>query len=795
MPSRRKQPERPNLLTFSWEKSTFSFSRQTAILPFFGPGPQGSRESMERSRLPLSMLVTVFLTGTCVMAVEMSASRLLQPYYGSSVYIWTNIIAVILTGLAAGYYLGGLAADRFPNPRVLSGLLLAGGLFVLLIPVLSNRIQLFFLPAFGDLPPRGAHGSVVGGSLASTMALFVVPVLFLGAIPPFAVKLLVASGRASGSASGTVLMLSTLGSIVGTFLPAHLTIPSWGTKSTFLAAGTTLVVLGGLGLFRTARRIPVWLLILALPGTFFAMLRNEPIRPTENSIVELESSYQYINVLRSPESDQGPATTTLTLDEGIHDMQSFLVEGEALTGGFYFDYYVLLPLLVPTDRPLEVLVLGAGANTIARSLTLLLPKERLASIDAVELDPEVVAVGRRHFDADFEPESPVVNHVSDGRVFLRSTSKRYDYIVVDAYAHQVYIPFHFTTAEFFSEVNDRLTDEGILAMNVSTFEADSPLLSSLSHTLLSVFPEAYAIPIIGGGWNQMLFAPRRPLARTLHDLEPSEVPPALELHRRRAADVTTALEASPAASIPAVVFTDDHAPVEAYLRAELRGTEAGTSPKNSSRESETSDPEERDPSQAKAWFDQFEAAWSTGKREEAIDFFRRSFRADPGAREFGSYAYGTFLPAGEVRATVDFFEEACARSPDQPDLHYYAGWTFYQCGNVPQAARALTRVTELEETAGNSDLFPRVWGELGFIRSCLGDLEGAEAAYRTLAERAPDHPTARDGLEGLAAIRRGRPRQTATIAGSALLLVFLTVVGSIWLREPQPLVTKEETKP
>ncbi len=722
---------------------------------------------MAQSNPSLPLLGTVFVCGACVMTIEMSASRLLQPHFGSSVYVWTNIIAVIMAGLALGYYFGGRTADRFPEPRVLHRLILSAGLLVLVVPLFSSAVQSFFLPAFGDLPPRGAHREVVLGSLASTVILFVIPILLLGAIPPFAVKLLTQAGKPSGAASGQILMVSTLGSILGTFIPAHLSIPTLGTRLTYIIAGGVLFLVGAMGAFRK-KAIP----LILLPVGLGFLCEQGPIRATVDSIYETESSYQYINVLKPPSEPAGTESVVLTLDEGVRDYQSLYIPGNPLTGGLYFDYYILLPWLLPTDDPLDILILGAGAGTITRSLLQIVGEERIASIDAVEIDPKVIEVGSLYFDADFGPESKAVSREADGRFFLQTTTKSYDLIIVDAYANQVYIPFHFTTKEFFSLVHKRLRPHGILGMNVSTFSTNSPLFGSIARSLTQAFSTVYRTPIFGGTWNQMIFAPRETLHRTWDDLTTEAIPDPLHVVYRRARDLTQPLLTS---GSRAEVLTDDWAPVEQYLNEELSNQEPSVLPLGDQEQEKTpSVTIDLDPEASRQAFQRFSRLWEDDERENAFNEFLLAYSLDPAGQDYSGYAYGTFLQDGEIRLAQRFFETAIEREPDNLDVLYYRGWSLFELGDVSRAATVIERVVRTE---GNNKYVPAAWSFLGTMRFVLGDLGGAKTAYHQHATHDPDDPGARAALESLARIEAGRPRQAAAFLA---LLALLSIGYFLW---------------
>ena len=68
--------------------------------------------SRERSTA-LGIAVAVFLSGAVLLGLEITASRVLAPTFGSSLYVWGSLIGIVLTGLAVGYWVGGVVAGGF----------------------------------------------------------------------------------------------------------------------------------------------------------------------------------------------------------------------------------------------------------------------------------------------------------------------------------------------------------------------------------------------------------------------------------------------------------------------------------------------------------------------------------------------------------------------------------------------------------------------------------------------------------------------------------------------------------
>src|SRR4030081_3930460 len=128
------------------------------------------------------------------LGVEFGASRLLAPYFGASLYVWGVLIGLILIYLSAGYVIGGRLADRHPREEVLFQLTAWAGLWIGLIPLVSYPILLNAQQGF-----KTVDAGLVLGTLLAVMALFAVPVILLGCVSPFAIRLLLRDGATGGN--------------------------------------------------------------------------------------------------------------------------------------------------------------------------------------------------------------------------------------------------------------------------------------------------------------------------------------------------------------------------------------------------------------------------------------------------------------------------------------------------------------------------------------------------------------------------------------------------------------------
>lgn len=496
------------------------------------------------------LLFTVFISGMVTLAVELSASRLLGNIFGTSNLVWANIIGLMLLYLAAGYFLGGRWADRSPHPHTFYALLCVAAGLTGLVPLIARPVLRFAAEAMAAL-----DAAVAGGSFVGVLVLFAAPVTLLGCASPFAIRLAVTDSRQAGAIAGRIYALSTLGSLVGTFLPVLWLIPAIGTTRTFLFFAGLLFAVAFIGLWRTApRRGPV-LALLLLPlavavGAAFSLSGSQRPMPGLIPESEVESEYNFIQVVQAGE------TRYLLLNEaqGIHSVYN---PNQLATFGTW-DYFLAAPYFNATPAPPERLaVVGLAAGTIPKQYTAVygpLP------IDGIEIDGAIVEAGRRYFDMN-EPNLNVI--VEDGRFALAHSPHRYSVVAVDAY-RVPYIPWHLTTREFFEEVRARLTPDGVLVINVGRALADRRLVDAMAGTLGAVFASVH-VSDVPDSFNSIIFATVQPtqvetLRANLAAL-PADAHPLL---RESLTRTLTNLQPTPAST---VVFTDDLAPVELISNA------------------------------------------------------------------------------------------------------------------------------------------------------------------------------------------------------------------------------------
>lgn len=476
----------------------------------------------------LSLGALVFGAGIGALATEITASRLLAPYFGSSTIVWANLIGIVLAALALGYWLGGRIADSRPRSSLLGAIVLVAAVCVAAIP--------FVAKPFLDLTVEGldeASAGAVIGSFVAVLLLFAPPVVLLGMVSPFAIRLAVASIETAGAVAGRLYALSTAGSLLGTFLSALVLIPALGTQRTFLVVAALLAL-------SSCLLLGVRYVVVAAALAALVAVPPGAVRAEAGLLHEETSYYQYIQVVERPDGRR-----LLSLNEGVA-VHSVWRPDSVLTGGVW-DAFLALPSLL--DRPLErVAILGNAAGTTARALGVYYPN---AHVDGVELDPAVSRVGRRYFAMDENPRLTV--HDADARPYLRTTDRRYDLIVVDAY-RQPYVPFYLATREFFRLVRERLAPGGIVALNVAAVPDDKRLVRAIGTTLAAELPQVLVWPALR--FNTIVLGLTEPLTES-----------ALSGRLRMGPDDLASLRELLARDVRPVkplgrAWTDDRAPVE-----------------------------------------------------------------------------------------------------------------------------------------------------------------------------------------------------------------------------------------
>ena len=435
-----------------------------------------------------TLYAIIFVTGGATLAMELLASRVMTPYFGVSLYIWTGILSITLVALALGYWIGGRMAGALSARARAERLKTA----FLLMPALSALSLVAACLSYPHVFPLLASADLVSGAFIACLILLGVPLVTTSAMNPLliAVRLEQAERMHADAGAGRVFFFSTVGSVAGVVITAFWLIPRFSNFVALLIVALCLALLPLAGL-RTAPKS------LAARRTLFTATaaaivsaagllwqadaylgRLWPVKHSglDWSVEGRESSlFGTIKVLKSsPIDDQGRFLRVY--------FQDGLFQNQMLSDGQSFSFYTYaLEALALAYRPdmRSALVLGLGAGVVPGRLA-----QRGIPVTAVEIDPASFSVAQRFFG--FDP-SRMRGIQADARTYLRTCEQQYDAIVVDLF-HGDGTPDYLITRNFFADLRGCLATRGVAVFNTFA-DLDEPLgYAHFLTTLRAEFP-------------------------------------------------------------------------------------------------------------------------------------------------------------------------------------------------------------------------------------------------------------------------------------------------------------------
>lgn len=480
---------------------------------------------------------TVFICGAVVMVLELVGSRILAPHVGTSIVVWTSLIGIILGSLSAGYYWGGKLADKNARPEALARIILVSAVLVVFTAIFKEPVLSIFTKFFNNIYVT---------TILATMILFAPSSVALGMISPYAAKLKMHDTEHAGATIGTLYALSTIGSIVGTFLAGFFLVAYFGSTvilyvlAIILVLTTVLIHRGKLALRM------VLLALIAIIGSFsvfFGALAKA------SGVIDVDTNYQRVQIYPITYKNR-PVRILRTEIFGVQS--GMYLDGD--TSELVFDYLKMYNLVEHFQPQLKrSLLIGGAAYSYPKAY---LKRFRDAQLDVVELDPGLTDLARKYFNLVDDPRLHIFHE--DGRIFLNQVAPAtYGAVFIDAFS-SLTIPYQLTTREAVQKVSDSLQENGVVLVNiVGAFQGvGSEFFRAEYATYKKVFPQVYAFWVKSDKdtevQNIMLVATKSKASLNLATDSP-EI--AQFLKQLWAKEITTDLP----------ILTDEHAPVERYM--------------------------------------------------------------------------------------------------------------------------------------------------------------------------------------------------------------------------------------
>lgn len=412
--------------------------------------------------------LVAFISGFSLMAFELVGARMLAPTIGSSTYVWTSVIGVIIAALSIGYFAGGKIADIRGRASDVALLCIACAFAIGSMLLLFDGIMEWIVQFNPDLRIRGVIASLI---------LFAPASLVLGMLSPYLVKLKVTSLAVSGQSVAALSASNSIGGIVGTFVTGFVVFSYMGSREALvllvlLMIGASWLVSAKEGWkLRAAFSVTALLIVIIPLGTKTPVVQID----TPSSHYEIRTGYYH--------GDAAQPIRYLTTGPG--GAQSGIYTNRPNELPFWYTKQIVQSVAEVSSKQ-NILVLGGGAFTIPEYLARQYPE---STVDVVEIDPSLKEIAKKYFD--YQPLENINAVDGDARTFVNTAQKHYDVIIVDVYG-DVSVPFSLLTKEYAGKIGAITADGGVVVINAIASETGScaELLQAMDATYRTVLPEA-----------------------------------------------------------------------------------------------------------------------------------------------------------------------------------------------------------------------------------------------------------------------------------------------------------------
>jgi predicted membrane-bound spermidine synthase len=435
----------------------------------------------------------VFLTGAVTLSLEVLASRIMTPFFGVSLYIWSGILSITLVFLAIGYRLGGVLSARLSRPSI-ELLFLAAPVASALAMAVSALVYPFAFPVLSQT-------NLVFGSFIAATLLLALPLIALSAMNPLLISLNQGKPDIGDGGAGRVFFISTMGSVFGVLFTAFLFIPNVTNFRAMLVLGFAVSSIMGFYILLSHKLAPgkkrlllgAGLLTGALCGAVFATkdsylkLVNSAFanQPSFRIIAEYTSVFGNIKVAELENRDGNPSTEKYFVQDGlVQNRTDFSNKSISM-------YTYVLESLVHGYAPQakDIVVLGLGAGIVPRHFD----RDGL-NVSVVEINPEALRAASENFGFN---KNNIRVFLEDARTFVRKCDDRFDAAVVDLFLGDN-IPDYLMTMEFFGDLRKCIRPGGAMVMNVFFDSENDKPNKRLMATIASAFPNLFLSGIPGG---------------------------------------------------------------------------------------------------------------------------------------------------------------------------------------------------------------------------------------------------------------------------------------------------------
>ncbi len=377
-----------------------------------------------------------FIEGASVMAAEISGAKILAPFFGSSLYVWSSVMAVTLGGLAGGYFFGGKLSNRNHKETHLLYILMAAVCCLCCMPFMGS---VFYI--------SGAHLSLIPAVIISVFILLFPTMLCMGATSPLIISILTHTSAESGENSGKIYAISTVGGILATFLCGFYLIPNAGVTLTLISFAVALALVSLLLLTKKKSKI---FLVIILPVLCFAFYSFSQSKQHRFTVYETEGILGKLEIREEPSQANDSVIIRKLLINTIVQTEMNLATKESVS-----EYVHLLEknsLYFPKGK---ALVLGLGGGVVSNMLV-----SKGYEVTGVEFDERIIEAAKRFFYLD----TSIIAVCDDARHYINNSGKKYDLILFDIFKAEEQ-PAHVITKQSLVKLKTMLTTNAVVLIN------------------------------------------------------------------------------------------------------------------------------------------------------------------------------------------------------------------------------------------------------------------------------------------------------------------------------------------
>jgi len=393
-----------------------------------------------------------FTEGGAVMATELIGAKILAPYFGTSLYVWTCVMALTLGGLACGYFLGGRLSQKEKHEKLLLSIVLAAAIYICCLPLFSS----FFLYL-------ATITSLIPAVLLSSTLVLLPPVFLMGMVSPLLIKSLTETKEESGKKAGEIFAISTVGGILFCFLTGFYFIPQWGLNYSLFFISSLLAIFPIIYFLRLKNFTAVVIYVLCAASILYRTnTTSKSVYLSEGLLGKLDVR----DILYQSNANEKPDSCRMLLINNA--IQSAV---NLKTGDSRLEYTSVLKKNISLigNTPKTALILGLGGGVIANELC-----GQNIKVTAVELDERMTMVAKKYFNLN----SSVEIIQDDARHALYNLDKKFDLVMIDLFNAEV-TPSHVLSLESFEKMKSLLNENGLIVINTYGYLFDKAAKGNL----------------------------------------------------------------------------------------------------------------------------------------------------------------------------------------------------------------------------------------------------------------------------------------------------------------------------